>query len=74
MKALLTDLSIAKLVAPSRGRLEVQDQKMPGLAIRVALSGKKTWTVVWHHGRQTRRHACHPCPPPAGCMEALALH
>jgi Arm DNA-binding domain len=53
----LTDRAVAKLVAPERGRLEVPDAKMPGLVIRVAPSGKKTWTVVWHKGRQTRRYA-----------------
>ncbi len=53
----MTDRGIAKLVAPARGRLEVLDTKMPGLALRVAPSGKKTWTVVWHQRRQTRRYA-----------------
>lgn len=57
MKDTLTDRGIAKLVAPERGRLEVLDTKMPGLALRVAPSGRKTWTVVWHRGRQTRRFA-----------------
>ena len=59
MKDALTDRGIAKLVAPTKGRVEVLDRKMPGLAIRVAPSGKKTWTVVWHRGRQTRRYASH---------------
>ena len=31
--------------------------RLPGLALRVTDSGKKTWTVVWHQGRQTRRYA-----------------
>ncbi len=53
----LTDRAVARLVAPERGRLEVPDAKMPGLVVRVAPSGKKTWTVVWHQGRQTRRYA-----------------
>jgi integrase len=57
MKVALTDRAVAKLVAPAGGRLEALDAKMPGLAIRVAPSGKKTWTVVWHRGRQTRRYA-----------------
>ena len=57
MKLALTDRSIAKLVAPEGGRLEVLDTKMPGLALRVASGGKRTWTVVWHQGRQTRRFA-----------------
>ncbi len=57
MKLVLTDRSIRKLVAPEPGRLEVLDAKQPGLALRVTQNGKKTWTVVWHQGRQTRRHA-----------------
>jgi hypothetical protein len=57
MKAVLTDRSIRKLVASKGERREVLDVKQPGLALRVTDSGKKTWTVVWHQGRQTRRHA-----------------
>jgi Arm domain-containing DNA-binding protein/integrase-like protein len=57
MKVALTDRAIAQLVAPERGRLEASDVKMPGMALRVAAGGKKTWTVVWHQGRQARRYA-----------------
>jgi len=46
MKDALTDRSIAKLVPPERGRLEVLDMTMPGLAIRVAPSERKSWMVV----------------------------
>jgi integrase len=57
MKTVLTDRGIRKLVAPEQGRREVLDAKQPGLALRVTRNGKRTWTVVWHQGRQTRRHA-----------------
>src|SRR5207247_5017387 len=57
MKATLTNRSVAQLVPPTAGRLEVLDAKMPGLALRITPSGHKSWTVVWHQGRQARRHA-----------------
>src|SRR5262245_33082773 len=59
MKVALTDRGIGKLVklASAGRRLEVLDTKMPGLALRVTPNGKRTWTVLWHQGRQTRRYA-----------------
>jgi integrase len=57
MKIALTDRTVSQVVPPQQGRLEVFDTKMPGLALRVAPSGHKSWTVVWHRGRQTRRYA-----------------
>jgi hypothetical protein len=59
MKVALTDRGIARLakLASAGRRLEVLNTKMPGLALRVTPSGKRTWTVVWHQSRQTRRYA-----------------
>ena len=57
MKTILTDRAVTKLVAPERGRREVLDAKMPGLALRITPSGHKSWTVVWHQGRRARRYA-----------------
>jgi len=41
----LTDRRIATLRPNSTARLEVPDQKVPGLALRVTPSGAKTWTL-----------------------------
>jgi hypothetical protein len=48
MRVKLTDRTVKQLVPPAQGRVEVFDPKTPGLAIRVSVSGRKTWTVVWH--------------------------
>ena len=44
-KPALTDLSIRKLKAPERGRLEIADGKIPGLSLRVTPNGVKTFAV-----------------------------
>lgn len=62
MKVALTDRGVQQLLPPAQGRLEVRDTKIPGLALRITPNGVKTWTVLWHAGRQTRRHAIGPYP------------
>lgn len=50
MTASLTERFVARVKAPVSGnknhRDEYFDRKMPGLGLRVSLSGRKTWCVV----------------------------
>ena len=44
MQKALTDAFIAKLTAPSRGRIEVSDARCTGLTLRVTTNGVKSWS------------------------------
>ena len=44
MQKALTDAFIAKLAAPSKGRIEVSDARCTGLTLRVTTNGVKSWS------------------------------
>lgn len=44
-KTTLTDLEIRKLRAPTDGRLEIADGKLPGLSVRITKNGVKTFAL-----------------------------
>ena len=44
MQKALTDAFIAKLAAPSKGRIEVSDTRCTGLTLRVTTNGVKSWS------------------------------
>ena len=44
MQKALTDAFIAKLAAPSKGRIEVSDTRCTGLTLRVTNNGVKSWS------------------------------
>jgi integrase len=74
----LTDLFVAKIAAPAKGRIEYFDTTFPALALRVTDSGHKSWSLFYRaHGRQ-RRYTIGPYPAfdPAAARKAasVALH
>jgi hypothetical protein len=52
----LTDNFIKALTAPAGKRIEIFDQKITGLVLRVSEQGRKTWVVRYRteNGRQPR--------------------
>jgi integrase len=57
-KARLTDRFVASVKAPTEGRLEVFDQDVRGLILRVSPAGKKSWVFRYRTGEGVqRRHA-----------------
>ena len=74
----LTDLFVAKVAAPTQGRVEYFDATFPALALRVTDSGHKSWSLFYRaHGR-LRRYTIGPYPAfdPAAARRAAstALH
>ena len=74
----LTDLFVAKVAAPTQGRVEYFDATFPALALRVTDSGHKSWSLFYRaHGR-LRRYTIGPYPAfhPAAARKAAstALH
>jgi hypothetical protein len=51
-----TALSVQRLKPPATGQVDIYDQGMPGLVLRVSASGRKTWCVMYRHrdGRNRR--------------------
>ena len=45
MRKRLTDLTVAKTSAPATGRLELQDDVVPGLVLRITSGDARSWTV-----------------------------
>jgi hypothetical protein len=52
----LTDKFIERLQPPAEGRLEVWDTLVPGLGIRVGISGRKTWNVMFRLPGSPAKH------------------
>ena len=51
----LTDLFVERAKPPTRGRIEYFDASFPGLALRITVSGGKSWCAFYRfHGRLRR--------------------
>jgi hypothetical protein len=74
----LTDLFVAKIAAPTKGRLEFFDTTFPALALRVTYTGHKSWSLFYrNHGRLRRLTiGSYPAFQPADARKAAsaALH
>jgi integrase len=55
MKVALTDAAVRRLKSPEHGQLEVFDTGFPGLALRLAHGGSRSWTMVYRHGGKLKR-------------------
>jgi hypothetical protein len=54
-RARLTELSVARLKPPVRGRLELWDATLPSFGLRVSAKGAKSWVVMTRvHGKLKR--------------------
>lgn len=51
----LTETGVAKVSPPEKGRLDIADAVMTGLALRVTASGIKSWCFVYRFGGKQRR-------------------
>jgi integrase len=74
----LTDLFVAKVAPPTKGRMEYFDTTFPALALRVTDNGHKSWSLFYRtHGR-LRRFTIGPYPAfdPSAARKAAstALH
>lgn len=55
MRVNLTGAFIEAAKPPERGQADYWDERLPGFCLRVATSGRKSWTVMYrHHGLQRR--------------------
>jgi integrase len=74
----LTDLFVAKVAAPTKGRAEYFDATFPALALRVTDSGHKSWSLFYRANGRLRRYTIGPYPAfdPAAARKAAstALH
>jgi integrase len=74
----LTDLFVARVVPPPKGRIEYFDMTFPALALRVTDSGHKSWSLFYRTGGRLRRWTIGPYPAfdPAAARKAAstALH
>jgi integrase len=74
----LTDLFVAKVAAPPKGRLEYFDTTFPALALRVTETGHKSWSLFFRADGRLRRYTIGPYPAfdPAAARKAAsaALH
>ena len=50
----ITDAAAKKLKAPKEGQVDHFDSSLPGLALRVSSSGRKTWTILYRHAGKLR--------------------
>jgi integrase len=51
----ITDATAKRLKAPKEGQVDHFDSSLPGLALRVSSSGRKTWTYFYRIGGKLRR-------------------
>jgi hypothetical protein len=74
----LTDLFVAKVATPAKGRVEYFDTTFPALALRVTDSGHKSWSLFYRTGGRLRRLTIgnYPHFDPAAARKAAsaALH
>jgi integrase len=74
----LTDLFVAKVAAPAKGRVEYFDTSFPALALRVTDGGHKSWSLFYRTGGRLRRYTIgsYPAFDPAAARKAAsaALH
>ena len=74
----LTDLFVAKVAAPTKGRVEYFDATFPALALRVTDSGHKSWSLFYRANGRLRRYTIgsYPAFDPAAARKAAsnALH
>ena len=58
----LTDRLVKQVKRPSSGRREYYDAGLPGFALRVSETGRKSWIVFYQHGGRNRRYTIGPYP------------
>lgn len=51
----LTAAAVEKLTPPSTGRREVYDAEVPGLTLRISMTGIKSWSFTYRSGGRARR-------------------
>jgi hypothetical protein len=51
----LTELFVARVKPPARGRVEYFDAAFPGLALRVTAKGSKSWCTFYRFNGRLRR-------------------
>ena len=51
----LTDRTVRSLKPPTSGRLDVWDEDNPGFGLRLSVSGRRTWILMYRNGRTLRR-------------------
>jgi integrase len=70
----LTDLFVAKVAAPDKGRVEYFDTTFPALALRVTESGHKSWSLFYRNSGRLRRYTIGPYPAfdPAAARKAAS--
>ena len=71
IKRRLSDLTIAKLKPPATGRLEVADEIVPGLVLRITPHGVRSFSVVFKvpgEGGYTKTGR-----PKVGCQHRMTL-
>ncbi|MCZ6873512.1 MAG: integrase arm-type DNA-binding domain-containing protein [bacterium] len=61
-KVTLTTRWVASVKPPPTGRIDYFDTKQPGIGLRVASSGHKTWFIMYRSGRRLRRLTLGPYP------------
>ncbi|MCZ6589314.1 MAG: Arm DNA-binding domain-containing protein [Alphaproteobacteria bacterium] len=52
----MTSRSVAALKPPAEGRVEYFDASLPGFALRVSESGRRTWVVLYRVNGRLRRY------------------
>ena len=51
----LTDRTVRALKPPAEGRLDVWDEEISGFGLRLSAAGRRTWILMYRHGRTLRR-------------------
>ena len=51
----LTDIAIRNLKAETGQRLEVWDDKVPGLGVRISATGTKSFVLLYRHEGRAQR-------------------
>jgi len=54
-KIRLTDIAVQKLRPPATGRLEVLDDIVPRLALRITEHGHKSWSLGYRYNGKNKR-------------------
>ena len=70
----LTELFVARVKPPARGRVEYFDAAFPGLALRVTAKGRKSWCTFYRFNGRLRRFTigAYPAIKPAQARREAA--
>ncbi len=49
MRSRLTEVAVKRLAPDPKRRIEIHDELVPGLMLRVTESGKKSWSVLYSY-------------------------